>query len=83
MFYKHSEAKAVLWRFRRPHKDTSSENEESANGKTETSVSGFSTFVLMKLTGFYFVVTGGTANIYELQESSGGRSRLLLHEQIS
>lgn len=31
-FNKYSEAKEVLWKFRRPHKDTSFENAESANG---------------------------------------------------
>lgn len=31
--------------------------------KTEASLLGLSTFILMKVTGFYFIVTGGIARL--------------------
>lgn len=56
MFYKYAQAKAVLRKFTIPHKDTLFVHAEYAEGKTESCLSGFNKYILMRLTGFYSIL---------------------------
>lgn len=58
-----------------PHKDTLFANAEYAKRKTETCLSGFSQYSLMRWTDFYFAITGEIANLYKPQEKGNGESQ--------
>lgn len=71
MFYKYSQAKAVLCKFSMPHNDTSFVNAEYAESPTESGLSGFSKCMLMRLTGS----SRETANVHKAQGKGTGRAR--------